>query len=190
MAANIAARARRLTTLYPGMARIDRYHVPDLTDRSFQIRAYVELPAEGAEGVLVSIGCRFGGLVLFVQDGRFVAEYVYADDERTVLRSGEPLPAGRSLTLAYAFTRTGSRQGDAALLVDGREVGRAHLLKTWPAAGLAGGLHCGRDGGSPVSDGYELPFAFSGTLQRIEIELGGARQVDDRAGARAAMVEE
>ena len=40
-----------------------------------------EIPPGGAEGVLLAIGSRFGGCVLYVKEGRLVCEYVYNDVE-------------------------------------------------------------------------------------------------------------
>ncbi|MCC6627168.1 MAG: arylsulfatase [Chloroflexi bacterium] len=190
VAANIAARRRRETVLLPGAARLDRYHVPDLTDRSFQIVAEIETPPGGAAGVLLAIGTRFGGLVLYVQGGRLVYEYVYDDDARTRLVADRPLPSGGPATLALAFRRTGRRQGEATLLIDGQPAGTAVIPKTWPVAGLAGGLRCGRDGGAPVSDAYALPFTFTGTLHRVVVTLGDDGAPDPAAAGRAAMAEQ
>jgi hypothetical protein len=56
--------------------------------------------------------------------------------------------------------------------------------------GLAGGLYCGRDGGSPVSDAYRLPFAFSGTIRRVVVELGDDGRPDPESEYRGALAEE
>jgi arylsulfatase len=189
VAENIARRTRRAYTYTPGMSRIDRYHVPDVTNRSFRITAEAEIPPEGAEGVLLSIGSRFGGCVLYVQAGRLVYEYAYDDHERTVVRSAEPLSPG-ARALGLSFKKTADRRGIATLLVDGREVGSAEIPKTWPVAGLAGGLNCGRDDGSPVSHAYRQPFAFSGTLQRVVLELGDDGRDDPGAEVRGAITEQ
>ena len=190
VAENVAARARKVTTFYPGMARIDRFHVPDVTDRSYRITAEVEIPPGGAEGVLLAIGSRFGGCVLYVKEGRLVCEYVYNDDTRYVIRSDESVPVGRGAALRFAFTKTGDRRGVGSLFLDGRRVGAGEIPKTWPVVGLAGGLYCGRDGGSPVSDAYRLPFAFSGTIRRVVVELGNDGRPDPESEYRGALAEE
>src|SRR5207244_1702073 len=95
-----------------------------------------------------------------------------SDDTRHVIAADAPLPTARRVSLRFEFTKTGHRRGLGALLVDGRRVASGEIAKTWPVAGLAGGLYCGRDGGSPVSDAYEPPFAFSGTLHQVIVELG------------------
>lgn len=189
VAADVAARARAVYTYYPGMARIDRLSGPDVSDRSYSITAHVEIPATGAEGVLLAAGSRFAGYVLYVKDGRLVHEYVYAQDARIVIRSDVPVPTGRC-TLGYQFTRTGPRQGRAALHIDAKRVAAAEVPKTWPIYALAGGVLCGRDGGSPVSDAYACPFEFTGTLHRVVVELRDDGQADLPGAFRSALGEE
>ena len=190
VAENIAARARRRYIFHRGMARIDRYHVPDVTNRSYRVTAEVEIPPDGAEGVLLAIGSRFGGCVLYVADRHLTYEYRYDEATSHVLRSERPIPTGRALTLGLDFHKTGDRRGTATLLIDDEPAAEAEIPKTWPVAGLAGGLNCGRDDDSPVSDSYTPPFPFSGTIRRIMVALNGDTGTDAIAETRAALVEE
>jgi arylsulfatase len=171
------------------MARIDRFSAPDITDRSYTITAEVTIPAGGAEGVLLASGARFGGYVLYVQGGRLVYEYAFSERERFVVRSDGPLPTG-DLRLGYAFRRTGPKQGTGTLLVNGQPAGTLAIPKTWPVVAVTAGLLCGRDGGSAVSVAYTLPFAFTGTLRRVIVELDGDGAADSQAVYRAALAEE
>jgi arylsulfatase len=41
------------------------------------------------------------------------------------------------------------------------------------AIGLAGGIVCGADTGSPVWDRYKPPFPFTGVLHSTTVDLGG-----------------
>jgi arylsulfatase len=188
VAENIRARARTRYVYYPGMARLDRLSAPAITDRSWSIAAEVDVPAGGAEGVLLASGTWFAGYVLYVQKGRLVWEYVYSLRERHVMRSTEPVPSGRH-RLRYEFARTGPRRGRGSLWIDDRRVGEIELAKTWPVHGLTGGLFCGRDGGAPVSSAYAAPFAFTGTIHRVVVELGADGDAE-AAGGRAALAEE
>jgi arylsulfatase len=45
-------------------------------------------------------------------------------------------------------------------------------------------LSCGHDPGSPVSDDYVAPFAFSGTLHTVTIDLSGELITDPEAELR------
>jgi arylsulfatase len=189
MAASIAARSRRVNTFYPGMARIDRSVVPDFTDKSWQIAADVHIPRGGAEGVLLSVGSRFGGLTLFVRGARLFFEYVYSLDTRWMIRSDRQVMAGPA-QLGVKFTKTGKNRGRAVLQIDGLDAGSVEIPKTWPLVGLAGGLHCGRDGGSAVSEAYTVPFPFSGTLNNIVVTLGDDGQAYGDLAAKESLAEE
>lgn len=189
VAASIAARARTVYTYYPGMARIDRLSAPDITDRSYGIAAEVEIPATGAEGVLLASGTWFAGYVLYLKDSRLVYEYVYAEGVRYTIRSDAPVLAG-SHTLRYEFTKTGTRRGQGTLYIDARRVGSTELPKTWPTYAVSGGVLCGRDGGTPVSDAYPCPFAFTGTIHRVVVKLGHDGEADRRAEGKSALAEE
>jgi arylsulfatase len=186
---SVAAQARKTYVYYPGMARVDRLSAPEITNRSYTITAHIEVPPSGAEGVLLASGGRFGGYVLYVQGGRLVYEYLYADETRYVLASDRALPVGRS-TLRFEFTKTGDYQGTGTLRINGEPAGSVHLPRTWPVSGTSGGLYCGRDGGTPVSQAYRLPFAFTGTLNRVVIELDDDGQPDPSIQARADLAEE
>jgi arylsulfatase len=185
----VRARARSSYVYYPGMARIDRLSAPEVTDRSWSIAAEVEIPAGGAEGVILAAGTRFAGYVLYVNDSRCVWEYVYSQSVRHVIRSESPMPTGR-VELRYEFTRTGLRRGRGALFVDGKQVGTAEIPKTWPIHGTTGGVHCGRDGRAAVSDAYTGPFAFTGTIRRVVVELASDGEADVKGAARHALAEE
>jgi hypothetical protein len=172
------------------MDRIDRIDVPDITNRSCTITAEVEIPPSGAEGVLLAIGSRFGGLTLYIQDGKLIYEYVFDELTRHVFASDTALPTGRRTTLSVVFTRTADRRGWCSLFIDDCQVASGELPKTWPVIGLTAGLDCGRDGGSGVSEAYRAPFAFTGTLERVVLSLGNDGQRDPVSEYRGAVGEE
>jgi arylsulfatase len=180
--------ARTSFTYYPGMARVERQSSPNITNRSYTIEAAVEIPLEGAEGVLLAAGNRFGGYALFVKDGRLVYEYNFGD-VHYVIRSEAEVPAGRH-TLRFEFAKTGQHRGTGTLLIDGEPVGSGEVSRTWPFAAAQAGLHCGRDDGSPVSDQYGVPFAFTGALHHVRVDLADDQQPDPAAERRAIMAEE
>src|SRR5499433_41868 len=66
VAESMRARARSRYVFYPGMARIERLNAPEITDRSWRLAADVEIPAVGAEGVVLASGTRLAGYVLYL----------------------------------------------------------------------------------------------------------------------------
>jgi arylsulfatase len=133
------------------------------------IAATVDLPEEGASGVILAAGSRFGGYVLYMEDGRLAYEYNFGEVRYRAIGDA-PVEAGRR-SLAWRFVRTGPRRGAGALFVDGASVATIDLPDTWPYTVAQAGVHCGRDEGSTVSDRYAAPFAFTGTIDRVVVAV-------------------
>ena len=101
---------------------------------------------------------------------------------------GPPLPTGpHDLGLRY-HPGDGGR---VVLLVDGAEVGQAPLpgWLFFPNLTTAGaGLLVGRDRGFPVSSDYRPPFAFTGTIEQVELTAGDpAARPDPGTELRASL---
>jgi arylsulfatase len=174
-------------TYYPLMATVPQEVAADTRDRSHTITAHVVIPPGGAEGVLLAMGSRFGGYTLFVKDGRLVYEYNFLNRERFVVTSARAIPDGAA-TLGLTFTRTGKLQGIAQLMIDGKVAGEAKIGRTIPARySFSGGLDCGQDCGAPVSEAYAAPFAFTGVLRKVVVDLAPDAPGDRVADARAAL---
>jgi hypothetical protein len=97
--------------------------------------------------------------------------YNYIGIERTVLISTEKVPTGPSV-LSMKSTKTGNFQGDAAIFVDGKSVGRTHIAKTIPATfSIEETFDVGEDTGSPIiEDVYAVPFRNEG-LQKLTVKV-------------------
>ncbi len=178
---------RKQYVYYPNGASVEFFAAANVKNRSHSITAEVEMPSEGAEGVLVSVGSRFGGFVLFVKDGRL--RYTYNLLARGFYRivSNEPLPTG-PCTLGFSFEKTGSQPfgagGIGRLLQNGRVVGEADFPLTVPLMfGLGESLRVGYDAGAAVTDEYEIPFSFGAALKRVIVDVEGrpARDLQQEA---------
>lgn len=162
----------------PGTPHIDRFAVPDIRNRSFTIRATFTRATAGAEGVLVACGAATGGYSLYVKDNRLAFVYNRIG-KPTLIQSADTLPVGRC-EVALRYVKTADNEGTATLLVDGREVGAAPLrLAPWRQTMY--GMDIGADHGSTVTDAYSSPFAFTGTLEHVDYELGTDRNDFKRA---------
>ena len=125
---------------------------------------------EADEGVLVAHGGHTSGYTLFIKDNRLVHEYNFADVRYRIV-SDAVVPVGESVVV-LEFTKTGDHAGTATLSVNGREVGSGDLPATLGGMFAIEGLDVGQDLYTPVSEDYEVPFAFSGTIAAVTIELG------------------
>lgn len=166
---------------------LERFKVPDIRNRSFEIIASVDT-TDGTDGVLVASGSRPGGMVLYIQDGHLVFEYNFLGQPTTV-RSTEPVPRGAS-ELGVVYRKSAEHQGTATLVFDDggerREVGSVDL-ETMPFRQALYGMDVGRDLGPTVSPDYAGPFAFEGRLDWVEFRLDDDR--DDLQQAAAVEAE-
>jgi len=164
-------RPRTVVTYYPGLASVPRGNMLNFRGRSYSITADVEIPSGGAEGVLFALGGRFGGFSFFVQKNRLNYAYNWVGLERYTVSSTEAVPAG-SLKLRVEFTSAGPGSGTAALFINDRRVGEGKIARLVPITfGLSEGVTVGRDPSTPVTESYQSPFSFSGTIKKVVMEL-------------------
>jgi arylsulfatase len=165
---------RRKFTFFPGVRRVPESSSPNVKNKSHAITAEVEIPPDGADGVLVAAGGNVGGYALFVKDGKPSYEYNYFTVERFKVTSEDKLAPGKH-TIGLAFKYDGGgvgKGGTAALFVDGKEVAKGRIEKTILGRFSADEtFDTGEDTGSPVSDLYKAPFQFAGTIKKVEIDL-------------------
>lgn len=176
---------------YPGQAKILEPDIPDTLNSSYNITAYVDIQRNNTEGVLFSIGGRFGGLSLYIQNNRLTYEYNFLDKVRYVITSKTEIPTGNS-TLGFTFNKTGNHRGMGTLLINGTEVGRGPILLTEIARySEEEGLEIGKDPQTPVAESYKSPFIFNGTLKKVVMEVTGTiepRPIINRALERWSLV--
>jgi len=187
--------ARDRFVYYPGTQSVPFFAAPRVLNRPHSITADVEIPADGAEGVLLCQGTAAGGYSLFVQDGalHYVHNWVARDVLRVSSAAGAITP-GRH-TLRYEFEPKGmpdlaqghGMPGGFQLYVDGVLVGAADVPYTTLFAFNPGQLSCGADPGSTVTTDYAGPFRFTGTIHDVTVDLSGDLIEDDEATLRLAL---
>ena len=94
--------ARTSLTVYPGMTGIMENAFINVKGRSYNVTADVEVPAGGANGVIIAQAGRFGGWSLYMKGGRAYYVYNFGGLQRFTASSKTPLPPGRH-TLRYEF---------------------------------------------------------------------------------------
>jgi arylsulfatase len=164
-------RPKTIVTYYPGMPNLPVTNALNFRGRSYGITADVEIPSGGAEGVLLSVGGRFGGFSFFVQKSRLTYAYNWVGIERYTVTSTEAVPAG-PVKLRVEFTSAGPGGGTATLFINDKRVGQGTIARLVPLTfGLAEGLTIGRDPSTPVTETYQSPFAFTGKINKVVMEL-------------------
>lgn len=186
-------KGRTMFTYYPGMVRIPEGSAPDFKNKSYRISADVNIPASGAEGVLMTQGGRFNGLGLYLLQDRPVFYYNLVGIERTAIAGKDKLAPGKhTIELSFKYDGGGIGKGGlATLTVDGKKVAEQRLTRTIPFRVSADEtFDVGEDTGTPVSEDYHVPFRFTGTLNKVVVNLGEAaltpeeqKQFDEQEGA-------
>ena len=186
-------RGRSEFTYFPGMVRIPEGSAPDFKNKSFRITADVEIPAGGAEGMLLTQGGRFSGLGLYLLKGKPVFYYNLVGVERTSVDAKEALAPGKhTIELYFKYDGGGIGKGGlATLTVDGKKVAEQKLTRSIPFRVSADEtLDIGEDTGTPVSEDYHVPFKFTGKLNKVVVRLAEAaltpeeqKQLDEQEGA-------
>ena len=213
-------------------------NAPSILDRDYVITANITVPSGGAEGVIATIGGRFGGYALmlspsaswflsstpfkyievglllfgllllligtagkwrkrfgymlllvaalglilsFATDlfhigrGRPVFVYNFLDLERFRWRGLSSLDEGKH-TIIFDFKYAGpgpAKGGTGVLYVDGKEVDRKTIEHTIPLLmSIDETFDIGLDTRTPVDFSYEVPFAFTGTIDKLNYKLG------------------
>lgn len=182
---------RRTYTFWAGMGHLPSDVAPDLRSRSYTITAEVDIPSGGADGVLIAHGDATCGYSLFVQDGYLVHDLNIGGNHQMV-RSDRPVPTGGPCTLAFQMARSPGEgpfpHGTGTLLIDGEPTGILETDRIFWLMISWSGLDVGFDRGTTVSDydrtGRHIgPFAFTGTLHKVTVDLENDQDVDSDASA-------
>jgi arylsulfatase A-like enzyme len=150
---------------------------PSILNRSYRITAEIEVPQGGANGVLVTQGGRFAGYGLYLKDGKPTFTINLIDVERPKWQGSEVLSPGKhTIVFEWKMDQQGmavARGGTGTLSVNGKEVAQRSLPKMVPFIwAWDETFDVGLDTGTSVDDAdYQVPFAFTGKLQKITFDL-------------------
>ena len=229
-------------------------NAPSILDRDYTITAEVTIPEGRAEGMIVTLGGRFGGYALFLSHsfnwwlksglfksiglgllvlglllvwlgkngrrkkrfgyallliaafglaavfatdlfgigrGRPVFVYNLLDLERFRWEGFSSLSSGKH-TIVFDFKYDGpgpGKGGTGVLSVDGKEVAKKTLEHTIPLMmTIDETFDIGVDTRSPVDFGYEVPFRFTGTIDKLNYKLGPEQlTAEDKKAATQAI---
>jgi arylsulfatase len=188
------SRDRSLYVYYPHTSVVPNKIAPRILNRPHSITATVQLQ-DGAEGVLVAQGGSSGGYALYVKDHKLHYAYNYLGVQQFHFATDATVGDGRH-ELRFEFEPTGAPdvahgKGTPAhvqLYIDGQLSGETDLPVTIPLdIGITDGLSCGRDEGSVVTSDYQGPFAFTGELEKIVVDVSGHLIEDKAAEMRTVM---
>jgi arylsulfatase len=116
-------------------------------------------------------------------------EYNFAAHERYRIAGSEALPPGPAvIRVDFKYDGGGiGKGGVVTLFVNDRKVGEGRIDKTVPSRFGAESFDVGMDNGSPVSENYQPPFAYRGTIKKVQIRiLPSALSANDQEKVRHA----
>jgi arylsulfatase len=175
---------RTKMTYYPGIIGLPDAASPPMCNKSWTITAEIEVPSGKAEGMIVTHGGLEGGYGLYLRDGVPTFVYNYLSIDRPTFAGKEPLPKGKvTLVVDFAYDGGGmGKGGTITMTANGKPVAGGRMERTIPIQiSLGEGLDIGMDVGSPIDFTYKLPFAFTGKIQRVTIELKPEAQANAKA---------
>jgi arylsulfatase A-like enzyme len=164
-------------------------NAPSILDRDYTITADITVPQGGAEGMIVTLGGRFGGYGLYLLKGKPVFDYNLLDLKHYRWEGG---PLGRGLladalkpgkhTIVFDFKYDGpgpGKGGEGVFTVDGNEIARKKMDHTIPLLmSIDETFDVGSDTRTAVNDDYKLPFRFTGTIDKLTFNLGPEQLTD------------
>jgi arylsulfatase A-like enzyme len=161
-------------------------NAPNLLASSYTIKAEVEIPEDGGEGMLVTQGGRFAGYGFYLLDGKPVYLWNLFGMQRVKWEGNKALTPGKhtlefdfkydglgAATLQYGSPSGLGRSGTGTLKVDGEVVATKTMEKTIPMLlQWCESFDVGADTGSPVNDeDYRTPFRFNGKLDKLTLTI-------------------
>jgi arylsulfatase len=166
---------RKSLTVYAGMTGMMENVFINTKNRSHTITAEVELPADGADGVILCQAGRFGGWSLYTKGGKVRYCYNWVGLERYTVAADKPLPAGKAtITFEFAYDGGGfGKGGKGTLFVNGEKVAEGRIDRTQAYIFSADETaDVGVDEATPVTEDYKArDNKFTGKIHKVTVEL-------------------
>ncbi len=181
---------RSSLTLYEGMQGMLENTFMNIKNRSSKVTAELEIPAGGANCVIISQGGRFGGWSLFMKDGKPSYTYNFLGLARYTVTAPEALPAGHAaVVLDFVYDGGGAgKGGKATLFVNGKSVAEGRVEKTQPNIFSADETaDVGVDNQTPVAEGIGIgpETEFTGTINKVTLDVDPIGATPEAAAGQA-----
>ncbi len=165
-------------------------NAPSIMNKDYTITAEVNIPKRGAEGMIVTMGGRFAGYALYLLKGKPVFVYNLVDLERYRWEGGvgaedwlgDSLSPGKhTIVFDFKLAEPGLGKGGTGVLsVDGKELSRKKIEHSIPfLMSIDESFDIGSDTRTGVDDSYQLPFKFTGSIDKLTFKLGPEQMTAD-----------
>lgn len=122
------------------------------------------------DGVLFSVGGRFGGIVFYIKDNLLKFGYNANQKDVYIAESDTSVPSGKS-TVSYHYEK--SDKPKVTLYIDDKEVGSAEITREFYSLGCGAFPTIRANYYTEVVKDYEVPFEFTGDIILLRYETNG-----------------
>ncbi len=151
-------------------------NAPNILGRSYSVSADVDVPQGGGNGMLATIGGRWGGWGLYLLNGKPVFNYNMLILAQYRWEGQDALTPGKHrIEFDYTYDGPGIAKGGSGVLkVDGKVVATGKQANSISFLQVADEtFDVGVDTRTGVNDkDYQLPFAFNGKIDNLTVKLG------------------
>ena len=165
--------------LFGGMGRLSENSIVVTKNKSFTITAEIVVPETGGHGVIVAQGGAFGGMSLYLYEGKPAFCYNLFGLQQTRVYGEQISPGEHQVRMEFAYDGGGlGKGGDISLFVDGQRVGSGRVEATVPMM-FSGDetTDIGSDSATAVSDDYgPKDSAFTGRVRWVQIDIDEASE--------------
>jgi arylsulfatase A-like enzyme len=178
------------TGVNPG---INSSNAPNILGRSYKMTAEIEVPQGGGDGMLATMGGRWGGWGLYMLKGKPVFDYNMLILAQYRWEGSDVLTPGKH-TIAFEYSYDGpgiAKGGSGVLKVDDKVVATGKQANSISFLQVADEtFDVGIDTRTGVNDkDYQVPFAFDGTIHKLTVDLGPMQLTEvEQAKVRAAAI--
>ncbi len=169
--------------LFGGMRRLQENVVLNVKNKSHSVTAEIDVPDDGAQGVIIAQGGDTGGWSLYAHEGRLTYCYNLLGVEHYYTRADATLPPGtHQARIEFAYDGGGfGKGGDVALHVDGDKVATGRVERTHKQIfSMDETTEVGSDAGSTVSEDYgPRGNVFSGKVHWVQLDIDAAAADQD-----------
>jgi arylsulfatase A-like enzyme len=169
--------------LFAGMRRLAENTVINTKNKSHSVTAEIDVPASGAQGVIIAQGGNMGGWSLYAYEGKLKYCYNFLGLMHFDVTTNSPLPAGtHQVRMEFAYDGGGMGKGSTVTLyLDGQKIGEGRLERTHALFfSMDETMEIGCDVGEPVSEDYPpRGNEFSGAVKWVQIDIDAAAKDAD-----------
>lgn len=167
----IGETAEVVHSIYPPVGGFHHYVTLDVRKRH-SITVTLQREHESEQGTILADGSRFGGWTVYVKNNHVYFANNYIGEQFEIIGSTTPLPKG-AVTVEVKYEPKTGRSGSVQIYINDQLAGAGKIEKRGMGPGV---FAVGKSAVSPIIEDIILPFAYSGNIQKIELNFPSYNQ--------------